>query len=87
MGRYTRLLQEAPGLGPRKTVRLEQKGAGFLDGCIARGDVVLEYYGMGGSFGQVVGILLAYLAVVYLVGYLALSNAARRASRPAAGVE
>jgi osmotically-inducible protein OsmY len=33
-----------------------------------------------------VGILLGYLGVVYLIGYLALRNAARRASRTAKGV-
>jgi hypothetical protein len=54
LGLYPQLLPETPELAPIKTVLLEQRGAGFLDGCIARADVVLEYYGINHSFAQVV---------------------------------
>ncbi len=62
---------------------LEQQGGGFLNECVARGDVVLQYYGVSSSFVTIVGILLGYLAVTYVIGYLALVNAARKASSAA----
>jgi hypothetical protein len=78
LGLFPQLLPETPELAPVKTVLLEQQGGGFLQGCVARGDVILLYYGMTSSFVEVVAILLGYLAVTYVIGYLALVRAASR---------
>ena len=88
LGLYPQLLPETPELAPVKTVLLEQRGAGFLDGCIARGDVVLEYYGISLSFAQVVGaqcccgLLQTGSDAVLLRAVLAASSPA--ATRPSA---
>ena len=48
-------------------------------GCVASGDAVLDYYGLHMPYGATVGVLCAYLAVLHVLTFAALDNAARRA--------
>ena len=49
------------------------------DSCVASGDAVLDYYGLAMPYGGTVGVLIAYLAVLHVLTFAALDNAARRA--------
>ncbi|KAI8474989.1 MAG: hypothetical protein J3K34DRAFT_489493 [Monoraphidium minutum] len=74
MGLYTDLIPDFGLLGTiGNTLR-----SGLGPGCVADADVILDYYGMAFSYGQVVAVLAAFLCGTTAATYLALYRAARR---------